>query len=162
MAIVLSNAPILQYTTLNTFPLSVSLTGTATSTGTIVVGVGTLFTTEIGYNGDDNSIVRKPDLGYIWDGANEWRQVTDVISDTLLYIESPFTTPLSADTIKRIPTCRATQVEYYSQSADGSIDSIPLKTDQFGVWKISEFTNKPIQPHIIDGGSVGIVLTVTY
>jgi hypothetical protein len=157
-----SNAPILQYNSLDTFPLSEALTGTATSTGTIVVGVGTLFTTEIGYNGDDNSIVRKPDLGYIWNGNDEWRQVTDVISDTLLYIESAFTTPLAATDISRIPTCRATMVEYYSNTATGTIDGVDIKFDEFGTWKISEFTNKPIQPHIINGTSGAIVLTITY
>ena len=157
-----SNAPILNYTTLDTFPLSEALTGTATSTGTIVVGVGTLFTTEIGYNGDDSTIERKLDLGYIWNGADEWRQVTDVISDTLLYIESAFTAPLAATTISRIPTCRATQVQY-NMVTGGSIDGVAsISTTQSGTWKIAEFTNKPIQPHIIDGAIGKVNLIVTY
>jgi hypothetical protein len=163
-----SNAPVLEYKSVDTFPLSETLTGTVTSNGKIVVGVGTLFTTEIGYNGDDNSIVRKPDLGYIWNGLSgagggEWRQVTDVISDTLLYIDSEFDTPLTADVIKRIPTCRATKVDYLGHEGTPSIDGIDVKLGENGFWKIAEFTNKPIQPHIIGGTSGDILhLTITY
>ena len=163
-----SNAPVIEYKGVDTFPLSEALTGTATSVGVIVTGTGTLFTTEIGYNGDDNSIVRKPDLGYIWNGLSgagggEWRQVTDVISDTLLYIESPFTTALAATTIKRIPTCRATKVDYWGYEGTPSIDGNDVKLGENGSWKINEFTNKPIQPHMIGASSGDILhLTVTY
>jgi hypothetical protein len=64
-------------------------TGTISSSGTTVTGVGTAFTTEI--------------IGRCWIKADgEYRQVMTVTSDTSLTVNAAFTAPLAGDTFERV------------------------------------------------------------
>jgi len=66
-----------------------SLSGTASSSGTTLTGVSTLFQTEI--------------LGRTWIKADgEFRQITDTFSETSAQINEAFTVDLSADTMEAL------------------------------------------------------------
>lgn len=101
----------------DTFPVSTSLTGTVSSAnnGEFLVGVGTLFGTEL-------------EIGdWIYIAANnEFRQVRSISSNTELYLYKAFTTPLSGATPRRIP-CQ-------------TYKSISWAIDSTGTAKINNFT----------------------
>lgn len=70
-------------------PFAITKTGTVSSTGTVVTGTGTLFTTEL-VQGD-----------YLYNAAtNEVRKISGIQSNTILRIESAFTSGLSAVSVQ--------------------------------------------------------------
>ena len=148
------NTGLIGFTTIDTFPLSTALSGTVTSpnNSTAVTGVGTLFLSEIGGgNLNDLSIPNNNiSLGYIWNGTTEWRTVTSVLSDTVLFIDKPFTVSLAAgSTIKHIPTSRVMSLSYTDRGGGtGVVDGVSLVASEGGGWQVAEFTNDPIVPHI--------------
>lgn len=162
-----TNAPFISFTTLDTFPLSESLTGTVTSpnNSTAVIGVGTLFLTEIGGgNANDLSTPNKNvSLGYLWNGTTEYRRITSVFSDTILYIESEFTVSLAASTVRHIPESRAMSISWEDVSGGGGkINGVTLISGEYGEAIVVEFTNRPIQPVIVDGSSGTIHVLASY
>ena len=148
------NTGLYRFTTIDTFPLSETLSGTVASPNdsTAVTGVGTLFLTEIG--GCNPNDLSTPNnnvaLGYIWNGSTEWRKVTAILSDTILYISSPFTVSLAAgSTVRYIPASRVMALSYSDTGGGtGVVDGVALAANEGGGWQVSEFTNPPIVPHI--------------
>jgi hypothetical protein len=72
---------------------NISLLGTASSVGTAVTGIGTLFLTEI--------TVSEAVKDYIGNTTSGFRKVLNVIDDTHLVVESAFTVALSGSAIKK-------------------------------------------------------------
>jgi hypothetical protein len=90
-----------------TLPISATGTGTVTTDGKSVIGVGTKFITEM------------PAGSWLVDLANtEIRRITSVESDTVAYFTNPFTVGLSADAISVIHE-RLTNVVAISVKAVG-------------------------------------------
>lgn len=155
-------------TTLETLPLSSSLTGTVSvvNTKTAVVGVATLFTTEIGYSGSDISIqsTSPTKLGWLWDTTNgEIRRITDVLSATLLYIEEPFTNNLAGATVKLVPVSRYKAIEWTDTGGGGGeVNGIALSPAESGGVFAGDFRNTNVDPIIFDGTGGDIAVTVSY
>ncbi len=99
-----------------TFPLSTTKTGTITSTPgsaqasakKVVVGTGTLFRSEV-HEGD-----------YIYAG-DVVRKVTDVVSDTMLYVEYPFPGTVTAEALK---VCQAGKYKIVEARNTGPVNAI--------------------------------------
>lgn len=80
-----------------TYPAAVTLTGTISSAGVAVTGVGTSFLTELVY--EDNPIILR--YKYIYDGAqNELREIAKVLNATTLLLKTAFSSNLSGIALK--------------------------------------------------------------
>jgi len=163
-----TNTPFISYTTLDTFPLSEALTGTVTSPNdsTAVTGVATLFLSEIG-GGNANDLStpnNNTSLGCLWNGSTEYRKITSVFSDTVLYIDSAFTVSLAAgSTVRHIPESRAMSISWEDVSGGGgTINGVTLISGEYGEAGVHEFTNRPIQPIIVGGNSGTIHVLASY
>lgn len=76
-------------------PREVQLTGTVSSSGVIVTGTGTLFTTQILQTG--TTMLRNK---YLFSPANgQVIEIIKVLSNTSLMLAAPFTTPLSGENV---------------------------------------------------------------
>lgn len=100
------------------FPVASTKTGTCSSLLTIVTGTGTKFTTEI---------VRSD---YLYNATtNEVRKITGISSDTILQIESPFTTELAGQAVF------ITRAQYISiaitATGSGTKDGVAIASGQF-------------------------------
>lgn len=83
-------------TTKTTLPAPVTLTGTISSSGVRVTGVGTKFLTEIAAAGQISLKVQ-----YLWDSTNcELRGIATVVSDTVLTLQVAFTNSLSGQALQ--------------------------------------------------------------
>lgn len=170
MATVPTNLPFISYTTLDTFPLSESVSGTvsATTTATAVTGVGTAFKTDIGYSNtnDLSAVMSSESLGYLWNGTDEYRKISDVISDTVLFIESPFTVALAGATVRHIPESRAMSIGWVDATATsiggGKVNNITLVAGEYEEGNVHEFTNNPLKPIIVDGTGGTVHVLVSY
>jgi len=165
MATSYGNTLILQYTTQDSYPLSKSLTGTvsAVTPSVAIIGVGTLFTTEIGgYNGND---LTKPNttssLGSLWDVTNgEWRNIVSVESNTLLFIAEPFSNTLVGATVKYIPASRVRSIAFTDTGAGtGNVDGVALVANEGGGWQQIDYIDKPIDPHLFTNVTVTVSFT---
>lgn len=89
------------------FPAATALTGTLTSTGCKVVGVGTAFKTTI-----------KPGDYLVRDSDNTARKVVEIIDDTNLRLEVAFSSDLAAEACLRVmnQTCREVKVMFFTNS----------------------------------------------
>ena len=103
-----------------TIPASANITGTISSIGIYVTGVGTLFKTQM-QRGD-----------WITDiNHNEIRRVDSVVNDLACILEEAFTTPISALTIPNTITNQKLDIKQLSYSingglTDGLIDGVAL------------------------------------
>lgn len=154
------NSGLIHITTIESFPTSSALTGTATvaNTSTAVVGVGSLYLSEIGGgNANDLSTPNKNiSLGYLFDATNgEWRNIVSVLSDTIFYIDKVFTNSLAGATVRHIPSSRVMSL-YYTDTGGGTgvVDGVALAANEGGGWQVAEFTNEPITPHIFTNCAV--------
>lgn len=171
MATIPTNIPFLAYTTLDTFPLSEALTSTVTSPNdsTAVTGAATLFLSEIGGGNPNNLSIPNNNisLGYLWNGSNEYRRVVSVESDTLLFIDSPFTVSLAAgSTVRYIPPSRAMSIGWVDGTAGstggGKVNNITLAAGEYEEANVHEFTNRPLQPIIVDGTGGAVHVLASY
>lgn len=169
MATVPTNAPFILYSgNIDTFPLSTALTGTVTAPDIEVVGVGTLFLSECGGgNTNDLSIpIQKQGLGYLFNGTTEYRKIVSVLSDNLLYIESPFTVALAGASVKRIPESRTMSIGWVDATATsiggGVVNGVTLVGGEYEEANVHEFTNRPIRPIIVNSLSGNVHVLVSY
>lgn len=154
------NSGIIHYgATVDTFPLSQALTGTVSATDVEVAGIGTTFTTSIGYNGSDITIPAKTPLGYLFDAVHsEWRKITFVLSDTSLYIDKPFSNVLSGATVRWTPQSRTRSLAFTDIGASGVVDGVSLQSGEGGAWEQINFIDPPITPHTF----VNVDITYSY
>lgn len=155
MATNFGNSPLLHYTTLDTFPKSSLLTGTVSAgAGSVyITGTGTLFLSEI----DGAS------YGYLWNGTDEWREIEQVTDNTHISLLQGFTNALVGATVKWVPYSRAYSVSFLDVAGGGGkIDGVTLVDGESGTWDVNYPTQPNIDPHIIDGSSGAIDLTVAY
>lgn len=157
------NTQIIQITTIDTIPLSGTIAGTVTAVAgsTAITGTATDFTTSVGYTGTDiKKAVRMP-LGYLWDVTNnEWRIVTSVENDTLLFVQEGFSNALAAATVRHIPASRLKALSFTDTGAgNGVVDGISLVANEGGGWALSNTINNPIEPHIFTNCTVTLSYT---
>lgn len=92
-------------TSKRSYPAAVTLTGTISSTGTVVTGVGTLFLSEITSTVNPGILKYK----YIYNSVtNEIREIASVQTDTTLTLVSAFAAPLSGVAL----TCPSNKFNY--------------------------------------------------
>lgn len=113
---------VLAVTTALTLPASITLTGTISSVGTLVTGVGTLFTSEIAYANADGKLRYK----FIYNaGRNEIREIDRVLTDTTLVLKTAFGGNLTTQAL----TCPDYRYQYEEVTAacagTGGIISTP-------------------------------------
>jgi len=149
------------YTTVDTAPDRYqTLTGTISTNGIFVTGVGTLFTTEIG-GGDIQPPMTATkvfqDRSWLFDGT-EVRRITAVVDDTHLTLEEAFTTPLVAVAVKFVRASRAMQMSYLALTAGGIVDGNTLIASEFGGFGLASDGTVCVDPIVIDGtgGSVRV------
>lgn len=150
------NTGLIAFTSIDTFPLSQPVVGTisGTTTYTAIVGVGTAFTA-IGYTGKDLTIKEQRPLGYLFDASHsEWRQIISIESDTLLYIDKPFSNALTGATIRWIPQSRVRSLAFTDIGNSGVVDGVSLASNEGGGWEIRNFGDPPITPHIFTNCNV--------
>ena len=152
-------------------PYASNGTGTIITKGITVIGTNTLFTTEL----TRNSYLVKL-------STNEFRRIVGCDSDTLAYLEAPFTVDISTSTPSIISATKANCVEISvsvpfltaggSQNADGKVCSdysatlkrLPAGTtyDVSKAHRDRSGTNDHVTPVIVDfTGSEGVI-TVMY
>ncbi len=104
-----------------------TLTGTFSSVGKNVTGVGTLFTSEIG---GGLSMVGQPTIvagGYLFNGVDEVREILDVITDTNLVLKNAFTSDVLAGTaVKFVQESRVKQMSFVVTSGTAVVDGVTL------------------------------------
>lgn len=146
-------------------PLSQALTGTFSVPAgqTAVTGTGSLLLTEVGYTGVTSLSTPSANasLGYLWDTTNgEWRQVTDVLSDTLCFIEKGFTNAQVGATLKYIPQTRLKSITYTDDSGagGGKVNGKTLTANESGGWSAEDWRNTHVTPTLFDGtgGSISV------
>lgn len=147
MATNYNNAQSYSYTTVDCFPdlkqLKSGTVSQAASTA-IIIGVGTLFTTEF-LVGD-----------YIFNNSNEVRKITSIYSDTLMYTDYPFTVALAGAALYRVPASR-TQQGGLLAVANGAIwNGITFTAGESQNWGSDLDSNRVIDPIVVDG-TVGTV-----
>lgn len=100
-----------------TLPFAITKTGTVSSVGTVVTGTGTLFTTELVQS------------DYLYNAAtNEVRKITGIQSNTILRIDTAFTSPLSAVAVQ---TSRAQFVSVaITATGAGTKDGVAMTSGQ--------------------------------
>lgn len=154
-------------TGLESIPLSTALTGTCTvlHTSKSVVGTNTLFTSQIGYSGVTSltTPTSNASFGYLWDTSSwEARKVVDVYSDTLLYIEEPFTNDLAGATLKYIPASRIKSVTYVDNFGGAKVNNMTLAAGESGGFSGEDYRNNHPEFVLFDGGSTGINVEWSY
>lgn len=154
------------YTTIDTAPdRYITKTGSISSTGMIVTGIGTLFTTEIG--GGSNQVglptLISGEFGYLFNGTDEVRKIKSVVSDTLLVLENGFTSNLIASLVKFVPQPKAIQTSYLNQTAGNTVNGVAIPANGFSGFGFTSPTEFVVDPIIINGSTGnGIIITKLY
>ncbi len=156
-------------TTVESMPLSEAITGSVsvTNTSTAVTGVGTVFLTEIGGGNPNNLLVpnKNSSYGFLWDYTNtEYRKIMSVESDTLLFIEKPFTNNLVGSTVKQIPSSRLKMITWddHSGSGGGLVNGLALAANESSGVSGEDYRNTVVDPIMFDGQSGAIAVTISY
>ena len=132
----------------------VTLTGTISSVGQIVTGVGTSFTTEI-YGGGIGDVSYVNNGGWIFNGTDEVVQIKDIVSDTVLVLKQSFTSDLSAGTaLLYVPHSRTMQMTLRSGDGTGTVNGVAIGTGGYVGFGFTKSRNaRIVEPVIIDGNS---------
>lgn len=150
------NSKFYAQTTLDSVPASTTKTGTITTNGpTGIIGSGTEFQDELEVG------------GWIFDMANyEMRKVTAISSQTALKIESAFTTPLAAATLKYVDSSNlvSIRVKIPSASSNGIVDSTTLPAGEEIVFTKSSRERSSlnldfVDPIIVNGTGTTVLIT---
>ena len=132
----------------------VTLTGTISSVGQIVTGVGTSFTTEI-YGGGIGDVSYVNNGGWIFNGTDEVVQIKDIVSDTVLVLKQSFTSDLSAGTaLLYVPHSRTMQMTLRSSDGTGTVNGVAIGAGGYVGFGFTKSRNaRIVEPVIIDGNS---------
>lgn len=108
-----------------TFPTADTLTGTVSSSGTVVTGTGTLFLTEMFYPGNyllqRYKYLVKPSTGEIM-------EIERIVSDTVLHLKTAFAVALSGAAVQAIEEVKGFKSISISPIAAGVKIFYPNKT----------------------------------
>lgn len=129
------------------FPAEIAVAGTLSSADVLITGVGTAFRTEKISEGD-----------WLVDSTNEARKVFRVDSDTQLMIESAFTTPLVAATVRRLKDKSLKYLRIAFTDNDGAVRGAGQAAN--ALWPLEHLWESPtaseyIQPQLITPGAGG-------
>lgn len=149
----------------NTMPDKFTLlTGTMTTSGKFVTGVGSLFLTEIGGDGG----VGQPTLvggdlnnGWLFDGSGEVRRITGVTDNTHLTIETGFTLDIVAGRVIRyVKPSRTKQMSYVVISGTVIVDGVSMSTGEGSGWGDTAHGNTyTVDPVVVDSSAGVLHLT---
>lgn len=141
------------------------LTGTLTSSGRIVTGVGTLFMSEIasGLSQIGSPSTTRPN-GWIFNGSNEVAQIKDVVNDTTLVLDEAFTADiLISQTVKFVKPSRVVQMSLMSVEAGGIVNGQTLGAAEFTGWGMTASQNaRTVDPVVIDSTTSDVRVTKFY
>lgn len=104
----------------DSIPRSTAGAGTITSQGHLIVGVGTAFV--------DSTATGQ--WLYIPGDASPFRQIRRITSQTELYIDAPFTTPLVASAYSFVPISPYREVSYKVTAGSAIVDGLTYATGQ--------------------------------
>ncbi len=136
------------------------LTGSFSTTGVMVYGSGSLFTTEIAspVSGKIGNPSINNGYGYLFNNVNEVRKIKQVISDTILVLEVAFTVDY-AGLVRYVPPSRSKQMSFVQISGTVYIDGVALSSSEGSGWGDTANQNmKTLDPVVIDAlaGSVHV------
>ena len=141
------------------------LTGTLTSVGRIVTGVGTLFMSEIasGLSQIGSPSTTKPN-GWIFNGSNEVAQIKDVVNNTTLVLDEAFTADISiSQTVKFVKPSRVNQMSLVAVAAGAIVNGVTLSANEATGWGYTASQNvKTCDPIVIDSQSAAVHVTKMY
>ena len=149
-----------QYYAVNTdtlVPAPTDKSGTVTSSGTILTGTSTLFTTELNIG------------AWVWNvSEREVRKVVSINSDTELELSSPFTSELS-DIELKVVTAEDAKVMYLTISNTGGSDTTingelfkDGATEEFGnMENVSGDNSKFVRPIHVNGSTSSCTVNLT-
>ncbi len=144
-------------TTNTTLPLPVSISGTFVTSGTTVTGTGTKFTSEC-VVGD-----------WIFNAATyEVRRIDFIVSDTLLAIESAFTSDIGSGIDIKVPLIpRVKQISVANEGgASGKINGVAFLAGATANWGKEARTKTGaydyVDPICIDGTGTSIQASLLY
>lgn len=137
------------------------LTGTLTTSGKFVTGVGSLFLSEIGGDaGVGAATIVGGDLnnGWLFDGSGEVRRITGVTDNTHLVLEAGFTLDIVAGRIiKYVKPSRSKQMSYVVISGTVIVDGVSMTSAEGSGWGDTAHGNTyTVDPVIVDT-SAGIL-----
>jgi len=135
-------------TTPTWFPASIAVTGTISTVGVRVTGIGTLFLTELSV-GD----------WLVNTNGNEGRKIMEIYSDTDLMVEVAFTgDPLPGATVVRIKDKSLKYLKVVFTTNDGNMKGITQASNAawpFGIpWKTPSYDDF-IEPQLVTPGGGG-------
>ena len=134
--------------TKTTIPSPLTLTGTASSVGVLVTGVGTLFTTEIQ---DKNIVHYELKFTHLYDPAqNVVREISHVLSDTTLQLKKAFPLNMASQAVQ-VPNINIeySEVSIVSPGASGVVDGVTLLLGSSVGWNTER--QGSLDPIAIDG-----------
>lgn len=142
-----------------------TLTGTISSVGSIVTGVGTLFTTEIG---GGLSQIGSPTTvktgGWIFNGTSEVVQIKDVVNNTTLVLTRAFTSDIVAGTaLKFVKPSRVNQMSLVAVASGAIVNGVTLSANEATGWGYTASQNvKTCDPIVIDSTAAAVHVTKMY
>lgn len=162
-----TNDQFITVTTKRTIPdQQTALTGTvsAVAGAVTVVGVGTIFQTEIG---SGISQVQAPSKvaqnGFLVDLTNsELRRVSQVIDDTTLLLESGFTNALAGATIYYVPSSKAKFMGITCNTATVTVNGATLPAGQSINYGNENDSTYVVDPLLVDASGGSASVTIQY
>lgn len=129
------------------FPAEIEVAGTLSSADDLVTGIGTAFKTEKISEGD-----------WLVNSTNETRKVFRINSDTQLQLESAFSSPLVAATVRRLKDKSLKYLRIAFTDNDGNVRGAGQATN--ALWPLEHLWESPtaseyIQPQLITPGAGG-------
>lgn len=135
------------------------LTGTITTTGVMVYGTATLFTTEIAAadSGMLGSVSKLEPHGWLLNNVNgETRRIKSIVSDIQLVLESGFTNEYNG-TVKYVKPSRTKQMSFVQISGTVIVDGVTLATSEGSGWGDTANTNVHTNSPIVIDSTAGVL-----
>lgn len=156
MAQDVTNTDIKIITGIEIIPTAKVYTGTYTTVGVLVTGVGTKFVTEF-LNGVND--------GYLYSsGKSQYRKIVTVISDTLLIIDVAFATDVVAsESVKVSRPQFESLTANITGASDGGIYTTYSGQDVLKTGQAYEFQSSPyvkLMPYVFNGTGTSIELVI--
>ena len=136
-----------------TIPSPLTLTGTVSSVGLLVTGVGTLFTTEVQEKNRTHFALK---YTHLYDPAqNLTRPIDYVLNDTSLLLKKAFPANMSSQTVQ-VPdiSVEYSEVSVLSIGASGIIDAVTMSVGS--VINMNTERQGSLDPVAIDGTITGL------
>lgn len=167
MAAFPTNDQYLTITTKRTIPdAETALTGqwTATAASKTLVGTASLALTEIGGDAGIGNPTTLTQIGaWLLDKTNnELRRISDVVSNTIVVLESGFTNAQVATTLYYVPQSKAAQIGIACAAGGGLVNNEALPVNGFVNYGSDQGTDYFINPLLVDGSSGTLKVSILY